>query len=131
MKRKYEKHGMSKTRPFYAYYDMIARCLKPGSADYEYYGGRGITICDSWQSSFIAWNNYMKELPGYDKKGYWIDRIDNDGNYEPGNVRWTTPSQSGLNRRKWRIRGPHTKEHNEKIRQGNLAFQRRKRGEIE
>jgi len=99
IRRKYEHHGMTGTKPYYAYQDMLRRCLNPDNADYKDYGGRGITVCDEWQQSFIAWNDYVKELPHYNEKGYWLDRIDNDGNYRPNNVRWVTPSQSALNRR--------------------------------
>lgn len=76
---------------------MIRRCYRPKSTSYINYGGRGITVCESWHSieSFISWaiNN------GY-RKGLSIDRINNDGNYEPANCRWVNQNIQNINQKK-------------------------------
>lgn len=82
-----KSHGMS-TNPLYKKLNgMITRCYNPNSKDYSRYGGRGITICDEWLNDFMSFYKWCNEN-GY-KKELSIDRIDNDGNYEPNNCRFT------------------------------------------
>jgi hypothetical protein len=76
---------------------MIQRCTNPNEAGYKNYGGRGIRVCDAWLSSFEAF--YAHVGPKLSPK-LSLDRIDNDGNYEPGNVRWATRSEQRMNRRR-------------------------------
>ncbi len=97
------KHGQSGTRLYYVWAAMINRCYNPDHAKYERYGGRGITVCDEWRNDPRKYIEYVKSLPGATKKGYSIDRENNDGNYEPGNIRWVPAfiqsQNTGINKR--------------------------------
>lgn len=77
---------------------MRKRCFDERFKHYENYGGRGITICDEWNSDFMNFYNWSIEN-GYDKK-LTLDRIDNDGNYTPKNCRWVTRIVQNNNTRK-------------------------------
>lgn len=74
---------------------MIARCYRPTHPAFKYYGARGVTVCDRWRKSFLAFRDDMGEAP----EGLWLDRIDNARGYEPGNCRWVTPKESAANRK--------------------------------
>jgi len=76
---------------------MRARCQSPRAAHYQDYGGRGITVCERWDADFAAFYADVGPRPS---RNHSIDRINNDGNYEPGNVRWATASEQARNRRR-------------------------------
>lgn len=88
--------------PIYKVWDgMKQRCYNPATANFMDYGGRGITICDEWVNDFEAFMAYVGPRPS---PRHSIDRYpNNDGNYEPGNVRWATQSQQARNRRSNRL----------------------------
>lgn len=90
------KHGLSREPEHNVWSGMIHRCHNPDSKDYKNYGGRGIVVCDEWRSSFQAFIEHIGRRPS-DKHS--IDRIDNDGNYEPGNVHWATRIEQNNNKR--------------------------------
>jgi len=77
---------------------MKARCLNPDHMNYEYYGARGITIQQSWVKDFKAFYDYYLTLEGSEDRSLSLDRIDNDGNYEEGNIRLATLSQQQQNK---------------------------------
>lgn len=81
-------HGLHKHPLYGIWAHIVQRCTCSTNDSFHNYGGRGISICDEWRYDFKAFHDYVSQLPDYGTKGYQLDRIDNDGNYEPGNVRW-------------------------------------------
>ena len=86
--------GYRGTPTYYSWRNMIARCRNPDDPAYKNYGGRGIQVCDRWHS----FANFVADL-GDKPKGYSIERIDNDGNYEPSNCKWIPRAFQSKNRR--------------------------------
>lgn len=91
-----ERHGMNGTPEYLAWQNMKARCYKKNCSGYTNYGGRGIEVCDQWRNSFSAFYAYMGKRP---TPKHSIDRLDNDGNYEPSNCHWATRLEQQRNRR--------------------------------
>lgn len=90
------KHGMAESSEFWAWVNMIERCTKPNHPHFKDYGGRGIRVHQAWIGDFSAFYAHVGPKPG---EKYSLDRADNNGNYEPGNVRWATGSQQAKNKR--------------------------------
>lgn len=95
-------HGMSKSPLYKTWRHIIERCTNQNHEHYVYYGGRGIEICAEWRASFQAFYDHISQLPHCREDGFSVDRIDNNGNYQPGNVRWATMSQQRRNTRRIR-----------------------------
>jgi hypothetical protein len=97
------RHGLEGTPIYTCWQRMKRRCLNPNSKDYPDYGGRGITVCESWLNSVEVFYQDMGDIP----EGKSIDRIDNNGDYTPANCRWATPSEQGFNKRRSRGRSQY------------------------
>lgn len=95
-----KSHGKSRSRLYHLWNLMLSRVKSSGRKNYF---GRGITVCQEWQESFEAFDSCVSALPHCGEKGYSLDRINNDGNYEPGNVRWATSAEQSRNTRRTRL----------------------------
>jgi hypothetical protein len=87
-------HGLSYTSTYKVWRDMKNRCNRPQMKCYKDYGGRGIIVCERW----LKFESFLQDM-GEKPDGLQIDRIDNNGNYEPSNCRWVTPKINVGNRR--------------------------------
>ena len=94
------RHSLSNTREYRIWRNIKSRCFNKRLPDYPDYGGRGITLCDLWKNDFRKFYNHIGPCP---TPQHSLDRIDNNGNYEPGNVRWATASEQRFNQRCRRI----------------------------
>jgi hypothetical protein len=90
--------GHKPSKEYRAWANMKTRCLNENQSSFRCYGGRGIKVCERWLHSF---ENFLADVGRAPRWGceWSIDRINNDGNYEPGNVRWGTPEQQQKNKR--------------------------------
>jgi len=92
----YKANGLYHTAEHRAWSGLIQRCTNPKNPRFSEWGGRGISVCDRWRNSFLDFYEDMGPKPS---PKHSIDRINNDGNYEPSNCRWATPRQQTLNSR--------------------------------
>lgn len=90
-------HAVGKTRTYNSWEAMKNRCLNPNHDKYDYYGGRGITICAAWTSK-TGFVTFLRDM-GARPEGMTLDRIDPDGHYEPLNCRWADAKTQASNKR--------------------------------
>lgn len=97
--RKQTTHGLARHPLYKTHHGMMRRCYHPDQEGFDSYGGRGIRVHKSWHDVrvFIAW---VEENLGPRPAGCTLDRVDNDGDYEPGNVQWADAPAQQSNRRK-------------------------------
>lgn len=89
------KHGLSRTKIYNTWLGMIRRCYDPDAENYIYYGGRGIEVCSRWRYDV---NTFFSDMGIPPTHKHSIDRIDNDGNYDPLNCRWADQAQQNSNK---------------------------------
>ena len=87
-------HGLSHSPEYVAWVNMCARCHNPKNPRFKQYGGRGISVCAEWRESF---ESFIAALGRRPSPSHSLDKINNDGNYEPGNVRWATRQEQIYN----------------------------------
>jgi hypothetical protein len=81
---------------------MVRRCEDPADRAYHNYGGRGIAVCPEWRDDPAVFVAYLRDTLGPCPDGHSLDRIDNDGDYEPGNVRWVDAVTQRHNQRRFK-----------------------------
>lgn len=94
------RHGLRHTRIYNVWRNMRRRCFNPKDKGFKNYGGRGITVCPEWAGAdgFKAFYEYVSKLEHFGEEGYSLDRINVNGNYEIGNLRWATDAEQRRNR---------------------------------
>jgi len=88
------KHGHSDHPLYEVWTAMLQRCENPNAQEYFRYGARGIKICDQWHD----FRNFLTDVGYKPTNEHQLDRINNDGNYEPGNIKWSTAKEQAANR---------------------------------
>ena len=105
-------HGKRHTKAYNSWSGAKARCYSPESPKYKDYGTRGIQMFERWRNDFQSFYDYVSTLPHFGEKGYTLNRIDNNGNYEPGNVEWANCKEQANNRRSNRLYTYNGETHN-------------------
>lgn len=95
-------HNLSHSPEYRAWDNARERCRNPNNRKFPIYGARGISVCERWANSF---DNFIADMGRKPSPSHSLDRIDNNGNYEPGNCRWATGEQQNRNRRPFKPRG--------------------------
>lgn len=86
------KHNLTKTKTYSVWKNMRYRCNKPNHKFYKFYGGKGVSVCKRWD----IFLNFLEDM-GEKPEGLSLDRINNDGNYEPSNCKWSTQQEQNEN----------------------------------
>ena len=94
-REKHTTHGMNGTRPYFIWRNIKTRCYNKNAINYPRYGGQGVKMCDKWRRSFAE---FWEDMGDKYFDGAQIDRIDNDGHYEPSNCRWVTLKEQASNK---------------------------------
>lgn len=117
--KKVQRHGetgrTARTVEYIAWCNMIQRCRTRTNPRWKDYGGRGIAVCERW----LRFENFLADMGRRPGPGFSLDRIDNDGNYEPGNCRWATASEQRRN---------HPEPQQSKLSQEQREFVRSQKG---
>ena len=120
------EHGRWRTPEYIAWSNMIQRTTNPKNNSYKNYGGRGISVCLPW----LDFKNFFADVGCRPTPKHQIDRIDNNGDYEPGNCRWVTNRQNTMNQRKsqhWYINGVRYESQKEASSSTGISVQRIRR----
>jgi hypothetical protein len=94
-----KKHGYTKTKIYASWFQMKERCNNPKSIGYKNYGARGIKVCERW----LSFSNFLSDMGQKPSSNFSLDRINNNGNYEPNNCKWSTQMEQCNNMRKNRL----------------------------
>ena len=94
------RHGRTKSPEHRAWVGMRSRCYYPKDASYKHYGARGIVVCERWRQE-QGFENFLVDMGPRPSSKHSLDRVNNNGNYEPSNCRWATTTEQQKNRRKY------------------------------
>jgi hypothetical protein len=96
VKHGHARNGKPRSSEYYTWRAMIRRCELATNSSFAYYGARGVKVCERWRGSFV---NFLADMGMKPTRAHTIDRINSNGNYEPANCRWATPTEQRKNQR--------------------------------